>query len=338
MLCVVRLLWIAVPIGIYTATTPLFAINVSVDYTYDTSDFFGAGNPDGAMAGAMARNSLEAAAGYYSEILTDTFSSIHTPATFYSGTFAGVFTWQWQLDFPNPYTGVTTTLYDQTIAEDEYRIYVGARSLSGSTLGEGGPGGWGWSGIPSGGGYTLEEINEINSITDEFADAVAFRGEASGFANWGGALTFDSDGSTNWHYDHTTLPAAGESDFLSVAIHDIGHSLGLGASNTWDGLSSGTSFLGSIAVAEYGGPVPLDCDGSCTGHWKEGTASVIHGTSTPQEAAMNPVVMLGKRSHLTDLDAAALADIGWSVSAVVPEPNSAVLMLLGITLIMRRRF
>ncbi|NOY43212.1 MAG: matrixin family metalloprotease [Planctomycetes bacterium] len=389
-------------VGVFTLTALTAdltkAITITLDYSYDTSNFFGAGNPDGAAAGTQARNSLEAAAGFFSEILTDSFSSIQTPADYYSDVFNGVVTWQWQLSITNPSSGGTTTLYDETIASDEYRIYVGARSLSGNTLGTGGPGGWGWSSNPSG-EFTPVEINQIAAISSAFSDDVSMRGEPSGFARWGGAVAFDNDAGTNWNYDNISLPSAGESDFYSVAIHELGHALGLGASNDWNNLVSDTSFVGAAASSEYGGPVPLDCSGSCSGHWAEGTTSTILGTSLSQEAAMDPTVSSGNRKRLTALDAAALTDIGWSVStptyapadydfdgdvddadfasfetwfsvngnadadadgdtdgadfliwqqnytgtlspatAAVPEPNTAALMLLGVTLFASRRF
>ncbi|HMP05649.1 MAG TPA: dockerin type I domain-containing protein, partial [Lacipirellulaceae bacterium] len=42
------------------------------------------------------------------------------------------------------------------------------------------------------------------------------------------------------------------------------------------------------------------------------------GTNTVQEAAMDPEITVGTRKLLTSLDAAALADIGWSI--VEPPP------------------
>ncbi len=296
------------------------AVTVSIDYSFDSANFFGAGNPDGAAAGIQARASLEAVAGFYSTLLTDTLSTIQTPADFHSSDFDGVVTWQWQASFTNPGTGASTTLFDETIASDEYRIYVGARSLAGSTLGVGGPGGWGWSSNPSG-GFTQGEINQINAISDAFSDAVSTRGEATGFANWGGVISFDNDAGTNWHFDHLTSPSAGESDFFSTAIHEFGHSLGLGTAAEWNSLVSGTSFFGTAAVSEHGGPVPLDCSGTCSGHWAEGTTSVVLGTAVSQEAAMDPTLTSGGRKRLTDLDAAALTDIGWTVVAPTFSPG-----------------
>ena len=62
------------------AAPPAAAINLQIDYTYDTTNFFGSGNPQGAAAGVQAKAALEAAASFYSTILTDSFSAIQTPA------------------------------------------------------------------------------------------------------------------------------------------------------------------------------------------------------------------------------------------------------------------
>jgi hypothetical protein len=296
------------------------AINIELDYTYDTNGFFGSGNPDGAAAGAQARATLEAAATYFSEITTDTFSTISTPAPLSSNVFNGVYTWSWNLNFDHPGLATPVTITDPTIAADEYRIYAGARNISGSTLGVGGPGGFGWSAGGNGGGYTSGEVQQIDQITADFEEDVETREETSGFARWGGAITFDRDASTNWHYDHQSAPSFGESDFFSVAIHELGHALGLGASDNWNNWISGTNYTGPQAVAEFGGQIPLHCSPGC-GHWAENTQSVVYGTSTAQEAAMDPTVTQGTRKRFTALDAAALTDIGWSV--VPPTPTYA---------------
>ena len=136
------------------------------------------------------------------------------------------------MSFSNPSTNATVTLYNQSIAEDEYRVYVGARPLAGSTIGFGGPGGWGWSSSPSG-GFTSAEINELNQISDDFGDAVSARDETSGFANWGGAITFDTQPGSPWHYDHLSDPGFSENDFLSTAIHEMAHAFGFGTSSEW---------------------------------------------------------------------------------------------------------
>jgi len=306
---------------VFLFALPLQAINITLDYQYDTNNFFGAGNPDGATAGAEAKATLEAVADYYSGILTDTFSSIETPAPFV-GQF-DTLTWQWSATFLNPQTGISTIRYDDIIPADEYRLYVGARSLSGNTLGFGGPGGWGFNPMSNGIGFTPSESAVINPINDSFLDAVENREETSGFANWGGAVTFDSDAGTNWHYDLLSQPTPGsnDNDFFSVAVHEIGHALGLGTSNEWNDLISGGFFFGSASQAENGSPVPLDCDVNGCGHWADGTSSVIYGTATSQEAALDPTITTEERKQLTALDAAGLTDIGWTlVPPVIYDP------------------
>ena len=39
-----------------------YGVSINIDYTYDSLNFFGAGNPDGSAAGQQARDSLEEAA------------------------------------------------------------------------------------------------------------------------------------------------------------------------------------------------------------------------------------------------------------------------------------
>src|SRR6476646_5610887 len=86
---------------------PALGVTLQVDYTYDSSNFFGAGNPQGATAGAQAKASLELAASYFSTILTDNFSAIQTPVPYHSSVpgSTGTFAWTWQESFTNPTTG-----------------------------------------------------------------------------------------------------------------------------------------------------------------------------------------------------------------------------------------
>lgn len=302
--------------------TDASAINIRIDYTYDTNDFFGAGNPDGAAAGAQARTTLEAAANYFSVLLEDTFSAIEVPPTYSSQVFNGQVNWDWNATFTHPGTGNTLSLSAPTIMEDEFVVYAGGRSLSGSTLGRGGPGGFGWSSNPSGGFFTTQEIAELNAITDAFASAVEDREETSGFASWGGSLTFDSDTSTDWNFSLVNLPLSNQDDFFSVALHELGHTLGLGTSSEWSNFLSGGNFIGPNVVAEFGGPVPAD-----TGHFEEDVMSVVLGTTIAQEVAMDPNITEGTRKLWTKIDAAALTDIGWTVGNPVPEPTSALLIV-----------
>jgi hypothetical protein len=295
------------------------AIDVTIDYTYDTDDFFAVGSP--------ARLTIEAVANFYSDILDDTFSPISTPPPLVSSLppdqNPGTAYWEWTMLFNHPSAPGQVTLLDETIEADEYRIFVGAKSLPGDAVGQGGTGGRGWRSDNDGGFFTLEEIDQINATTAAFSTAVTTRGEPGGFAAWGGRVSFDTDADVTWHFDHTTPPAVGETDLLSVAIHEIGHALGLGGSSVWTSFTTGSGdaalFTGAAASAEYGAYVPLAftlIEGvpvADKAHWREETMSTVFGSSAMQEAAMDPSLTVGTRKRLTALDAAALTDIGWTV-------------------------
>jgi hypothetical protein len=307
-----RLARLTVYLGVLAcAGAPARAVNVVIDYTYDTLNthgFFGAGNPGGAAAGTQARAALEAAASFYSNILTDTFAAVQIPPNYPSQVFNGVAFWGTELEFTHPTTAGTVTLTNQTRAANEYRIYTGARDLAAPTLGIGGFMTAGWSQNSAGNGFTQEEFDEITAINAAFGNVVQTRGEPTGFAAWGGVLTFDSAG-VNWHFNHATQPTAGTSDFFSVAIHELGHALGLGTSPEWNAFISGSNFTGPNAAGEFGANPPLHD----TGHWAQNTMSQVYGSSTPQEAAMDPNLTVGTRKRLTQLDAAAMVDIGWEI-------------------------
>lgn len=314
--------WASGGVAVYlvlSAATATHAIHIQLDYTYDTNGFF--------APGTAARQTLQHVADFYSNLLDDTFSPIVTPPTFSSSLppqfNPGSAYWHWTMTFSNPSGPGQFSLADQPIAANEYRLYVGAKSLPGSTLGEGGPGGFSYQSTNNGGNFTPAEIDQLTDITNQFVAAVSQRGEPNGFARWGGSVSFDLDVATVWHFDRNTPPPAGSNDFLSVAVHEIGHALGLGSSQEWNNLTTGAgnaaSFIGAQATAAYGGSVPLAFNFiggnpvADIAHWRNGTMSTVLGSSIAQEAALDPSLTTGTRKRLTKLDAAALSDIGWTV-------------------------
>lgn len=266
----------------------LLTFDIQFDYTYDSSGFF---------APQARKDILEQAAATYEARITDDLAAI-TPG--------GVDTWN--ADFNNPSTGRRVSLANLNVPADTIIVYVGARNLD-EGLGLGGPGGFNSFATPAF-NETLETRGEAGVDPDSTND--------TDFALWGGTIAFDS--LVNWNF---TLdpPVSGQNDFYSVAIHELGHVLGFGTSDSFRNLidSATNRFTGTESVSVYGGTIPMHADqfgNPDAGHWAAGVSSTLPGTSTVQETSMDPQVTTGSRKIFTDVDWAALDDLGWDVTPV----------------------
>lgn len=173
-----------------------------------------------------------------------------------------------------------------SLGADQIIVFVG-----------GGAGSSGEAGLGGFGGYSA-------SGNSAWFDTLRTRGR-SGFATWGGSVAFE--GGANWSFDGT--PAANETDFYTVATHELGHVLGFGIASQWNALISGNQFTGANARAANGGTNPLISLNN-PGHWAQGIKS--NGAAV----SMQPYVSAGTRVAFSELDFASLADLGWEVSAV----------------------
>jgi hypothetical protein len=293
--------------------SPAHAVTVQIDYTYDAAanggtGFFG-------VPGSAARNVMQAAADYFSAVLTDTLSAITSSGI---NAFNAVFT--------DPATLTGRTLNSYSVASDTIVVFAGGNStLGSSTLGIGGPG-----------GYTA-------SGTGAFLNAVRLRGEtaetqgstATEFAPWGGSIAFST--AVNWYFDSdvTTTEAFAGFDFYSVALHELAHVLGFGTADSWANWLSGGIFTGTVSVATNGGGVAVN---SGQDHWAAGTTSTVGGQV--QETAMDPDIAAGQRKRMTALDVAGLDDLGWDIasqatttSRQVPAIPDWMALMLALTLI-----
>ena len=255
------------------------SITIQIDYTLDTLGFF---------ASQARRDLLQVAADTVGSQFTDSLEAIQP---------SGADTWTAQ--FTNPATGANASLANPTIPANTILVYAGGRPSTGGELGIGGPGGY-----------------SVSSGTGDQAwlDRVASRGQAGALATpktdfgpWGGSVAFNQ--SANWYFGtDSSAITQGQDDFVSVALHEMSHLLGIGTANSWFAQVSNGRFAGPNATLAYdgAGSPPLNGSGD---HWADGTTDDGH------EAAMDPTLLQGTRKLLTSLDFAALDDIGWDLVA-----------------------
>lgn len=290
---------------IFSTSLSVCALTIELDYSYDTNGFF---------QQAGAKEAMRQAADLFEDLIED--SLLRIDPNFYAGTSN-----TWTARASHPGTGGTIDLVDLIVPADTLIVFVGGRNLGGS-IGLGGPGG-----IAGGGG------------TSEWVDAVLGRGQAGAlaspetdFAPWGGTITFNNQ--SNWHFQTNGRPVGSSAyDFISTALHELGHLFGIGTAESWDAqIDNNLRFNGARSVASFGGPVPVSAN---KGHWQDdgncpfdpngvnnvtsrtyGSFGSDHGTV--QIAILDPQsCLVPSRANLrvfTDLDLAALADIGWEIS------------------------
>ena len=303
------------------------AVDIILDYTYDTNGYF---------ANATAKAALEAAASDLSLLLTNSLGAVSSDV--FTGTHGSTSaTLDWKLTITHPTTGVATDINTFSFAANEYRVYVGAQLLSGATLGQGGSASFGVN--VGGSGFESEWI--AAAAAAEAASNLALSrgagpviGTLSGGVPFGsttanfslpvgltvGNLWFDTD--SDWHFDHTTAVGVGKSDFYTVALHELIHTLGVGGSQSWNANRSGSTWLGAEGIAEKGGD-GLGFLNPAGNHIASGTISSTYFGEVTQEVVMDPDLLVGTRKYLTDLDLAVLRDLGFETASPVPEPASA---------------
>lgn len=272
------------------------ALEIEIRYDYDTSGFFNQ---------AGSKEAMEAVADFFEQRIHDSLLGIDQAQ--HGGT--------WSAGFYHPSTGNWIYHSNLVVPEDTLIVFVGARNLGGS-VGLAGPGGYSYRGLTS------------------WANRIKYRGQtgaaatpATDFGPWGGSISFDNSAGTSWSFQLDGSPTGSQLDFVSIALHEMCHVLGFGSSDSFDDKISGGKFTGANAVNSFGANIPLYSDNS---HWKDdgcgsgpfAADSMMHGSfSSPhgdsQVALMDPVTcssyFQGHLDVLTDLDLAALVDIGWVV-------------------------
>ena len=203
----------------------------------------------------------------------------------------------WTATFTNPNTGKSASLINLFVPSDTLIIFAGGRDFDTDDT---------------------PAVNQVGAAGPGQANISLSRGQgvivgssAIDFSTWGGAIAFDtlSSGSPrNWHFDIHTPPAPGQTDFLTIALHELAHVFGFGTAPSFDNLVSGDQFQGANTINLTGSTVSL---GPNEDHWASGTTSPPY--ADPPISALAAPLVLGRRRVLTPLDYAALADIGWEV-------------------------
>jgi hypothetical protein len=255
------------------------ALTIRIDYTYDDPSRGGMGF----FADPTRRALVERAARDLAAPITSTPAAI-TPGG--SNT--------WTATFFHPSTGQQTSIPNLSVAQGEMIVYVGAMAMGSAEAGLGGTGGFQGSG------------------TSSFLTNLRSRGQ-TGYAAWGGSVSFDT--TVPWYTGSATTYASSLTDLYTVAVHEMGHVLGLGTSAEFNQRFNGPYFIGENAVAANGNrPVAMSPD---LAHWASGTMS------NGQPASLQPEIIPGIRYGFSALDYAALKDIGWQVSTGPTSPPRA---------------
>lgn len=319
---------------------PLGAVTIDINYA--------SGTLFSASADAQAKAAINAAAADISAAITTSLNAINT-STFVGENASTDVTFDWDYSYTNPSNGTTSPILSPSLSADEITIFVGTRSLSGSTLGVGGPSGYslglGASGVPSqspaavadaeaqsqtelsrgGGGPTISNVAGTWDWSGYTEDYTVDLGIAYGSLSFD--IDIDNNGShdsaaaldSHWHWDHTSSVAFGKNDLYSVAVHEILHAIGYGTADSWDDLVNGTNWNGSEVQALTGsGSGLIHPDGA---HVAFNIMSQRLSDGAMQEVSMDPNLTTGTRKELTVLDLAFLRDIGYeTITPTFPSP------------------
>ncbi len=140
-----------------------------------------------------------------------------------------------------------------------------------------------------------------------------FRGKkgTTDFEPWAGAISFGSNRAWSFNLNN---PDPNKFDFISVALHEIGHVLGIGTAPVFATLAAGAVFNGVNAKKlNNNRAIPLESD---LGHVKDGFNNNL--------VLFDPILQPG-RDLPSNVDLALLADIGYEIDGFTKQGSTPAL-------------
>jgi hypothetical protein len=245
------------------------ALHLLIDYSYDTSGFF---------SQAERRVAMERAAEVFQSRVETVLDAIIPTRTNL-----------WTLGFTNPAVGVKVVLTNLTLPVDTVKIFVGARDLGLNRLGY------------ADFSYTFNGDANWNR-------SFRRRINSTNYQTLGGGIAFNSGQTWYFETNYVSLGkiSTNQYDFYSVAVHELGHLMGILKTGIEGHVIDDTYFSGPATTSLFGGPVPLTSDLT---HVQ--TNTVFKGNTM----IMVPLIPKGTRRIFTEVEFAMLSDMGYSITA-----------------------
>ena len=165
-------------------------------------------------------------------------------------------------------------------------------------------------------GVNLDNVADVfqRRISDNFRETGTI---ATDFEPWVGVISFSMNPPQDREWDFS-LEAENldpqKYDFVSVATHEIGHTLGIGTSPAFDAIGEGASFDGVNTLAQNNNqPVLLESD---LGH--------VQDKFNDDQILLDPVLNQG-RNLPSAIDFAMLADIGYEIAGFSKQGSQPAL-------------